>query len=117
MRKKRIDGALASIPVQNGQVLKGEHLAILREVLSTAINENKYDIDRIISADSNAIHVYGESAEDLDNYIDVPENTYAYVHTAEGIDLYKFNLEWIYVSPVSLIYILEKIQEILTIIT
>lgn len=58
MIDKRIKNALASVPVQNGQYLKGEHMAILRDVLSSAINRNKNDIDMLISGDPEALVFY-----------------------------------------------------------
>lgn len=118
MRKKRIDGALASIPVQNGQVLKGEHLAILREVLSAAINENKFDIDRIISADPDAIHVYGDNVEALNDYVsenpEVEDKTFGFLHTSYGVEMYEYNEgtdSWRYLGELSLKYILSKLNQ------
>jgi hypothetical protein len=113
MSKKRIDGALASIPVQNGQTLKGEHLAILREVLVAGINENKYDLDRIVTGKSNAIQVYGDSVDALDSYAaenEVTTNSLGYLYTPECIELYKYNGDsWDYIMELSLTSLLELI--------
>ena len=116
MKKKRInDTVLASIPVQNGQILKGEHLAILREVLSASINENKYDIDRIV-AGQDAVHVYGDDVDALDAYASentVANETLGYLYTENQIILYKYITgEWQELGVLNLTELFNKVREL-----
>ena len=94
MANKRIsDSALASLPVQNGQILKGEHLGLLRELFSAGINENKADIDRILTAADTKIIVYGDSYIDIVNYtqgLELSESSIAILVTAHSMELYKY---------------------------
>lgn len=107
--------SLAPVPVQQGQILKGEHLALLKVVFSTGINANKHDIDRIIAGDVDAYIFYDTPTNSglsyLENLVDVPVNTNGFVVTQKEIQYYIYNgSNWEFQTELSLLNLYGRIQ-------
>lgn len=116
MANKRIPtSALSAVPTQQGQVLKGEHLALLREVLSTGVNANKHDIDRIISGNVDAYIYYDTPTNSGLSYLEalteVDINTEGFVVSYKDIQYYLYiGSSWEFQASLSLVDLFRKIQ-------
>lgn len=116
MANKRIPtSALSAIPTQQGQVLKGEHLAILRGVLSEGVNANKHDIDRIIAGDVDAYMYYDTPTNSGLSYLEalteVDINTEGFVVSYKDIQYYLYTgSSWEFQASLSLVDLFRKVQ-------
>jgi hypothetical protein len=116
MANKRItSSSLSGVPVQAGQILRGEHIAILKYVFTEGVNANKHDIDRIIAGDVDAYIFYDtptHSGKDyLDNLGDVDIGSNGFVVTSKDIKHYTYDgSSWVLNKSISLVDIYDRLK-------
>jgi hypothetical protein len=90
----------------DGEILYGQDVNKIVSVLKEAANALKKDLDTVISGDSTTIVKY--SLTELNNET-AADNTYAFVYTNSGLDLYQRQSSvWVKLQEVSLLNAVTK---------